>query len=158
MSILHHLLLNTGELTEQPLTDAHRGQFRNLDPLLKNKGGWVPLWSDPTMHLGLKIAPAKERCLLHVVARKMGQKATGSLLVSALAWSEDAAESAWKSMAGIARNLGVDPLGTLPAQTPLILAVTTPESARVSGGVLRAAADVEACVFWALLAREGLVI
>lgn len=154
MHSLAHLTLNTGHLRDSPRTEVDDVVIGHLDPLIRAKRGAVP--GSDGIELAFSIAGGKERCLVQIVTRENGGDYSEPFILFSLAWSEDAAAKAWTAMLGIAKSVGVPVAAEAPQTTPQLVALLTPAAVRVRPDILAAAADLERCIAWTILAREGL--
>lgn len=153
MNTLAHLTLNTGHLRMSPRSEVSEEAIRALDPILAAGRGICP--GLPTLTIVVKQRQPGRTIIL------IGDLRYGTALVAVVAWEEDAALHAWHSLATLARSqshaIG-ESIGALemPATLPWLAVHLASASAFLAPDVMAAIGDLERCLAWAILAREGL--
>lgn len=153
---LSHYTLNTGHSRMSPRSEVREETIRFLDPVLANRGGWIP-GMDSDFGFALTIGSGEDMRLVQLIyCRREAARTTPPFALFAAAWSDDAASEAWGALTRIAAKFGLPTTGNMPAELPALLVLLLPPAAKLAPGVLMAAADLERCIAWAILAQEGL--
>lgn len=155
LTTLAHFTLNTGDLQRTPRTGVAPEAISYLDPLVSGarQGARINI---PVLHdnqetiLRVQLLFGKERCFLQISCH--GQP---PCLLCLLAWSEDAGEVAVAALANAARRAKF-PVVEAPHESPILAVLVCPSALSLPGEILAAAADLERCLAWTILAQEGL--